>query len=119
MQELGVRTVTRAEAGWLLTQHTLKGMAIGETDAVAGAEFLYWDVHNELSSELPDQKYVGDSLGLEYVFCWLRELWDCRDGSILLYHTDLPRQEAEVRFTEHLVEAARDWIREEHTSHVP
>jgi hypothetical protein len=65
-----------------------------------------------VSEDHPDEKYLGDSLGLEYLFCWLRELWDCRDGSIILHYTDLPRSEAEVKFKQHLFEASQTWLRE-------
>ena len=54
---------------------------------------------------------AGDNLGLQYVFCWLREIWDCRDGSMILYHTNLPRDQAEAKFFEHLRESAADWLR--------
>ena len=75
------------------------------------AEFLYWNVHHELVDDFPDKDYLGDNLGLQFVFCWLREIWDCRDGSMILYHTDLSREQAEVKFFEHLRESASDWLR--------
>lgn len=116
MQELGVKDITRAEAGLVLARNTLLCIANGTTDAVEGAEFLYWSVHQELYKDIPDREYLGDNLDLEYVFCWLREIWDCRDGSMLLYHTELPRAEAEVKFKQHLIEAAQEWIEKEHTT---
>jgi hypothetical protein len=116
MTELGIATFTRIEAAMLLTKNTVQRISAGDINPVEGAEFLYWHVHHELSDELPDRKHVGDSLGLEFVFCWLREIWDCRDGSMLLYHTDLPRDQAEVKFIEHLTEAAKEWKEPEHTT---
>lgn len=125
MRELGVGSTTRAEAALQLTQCTLRRISTGELEPVKGAEFLYWQVHHEISSDSPDRQYVGDTLGLEEVFCWLREIWDCRDGSMILYHTDLPRDLAEQKFIEHLIEAAQAWEQREHTTrksrlpHVP
>ena len=68
-------------------------------------------MHHELTDEFPDAEYLGDNLGLQNVFCWLREIWDCRDGSMILYHADLPRDQAEDKFFEHLRESATDWLR--------
>jgi hypothetical protein len=106
VRELGVPEATRQQAARSLISSTLNHIASGETDPVEGATLLY-HLHIDLSSELPDRKYVGDSLGLEHVFCWLREYWDCRDGDTILYHTDLPRKEAEKLFVQHIVEEAR------------
>lgn len=85
-------------------------MVSGEIDLMVGANFLYWDVHHEITDELPDGKYLGGNLGFEHIFCWLREVWDCRDGSRILYYTDLPRDEAEVKFLIHLKEEAEAWL---------
>lgn len=110
MRELGVVSPTKIEAARLLVWTTLERVSTGCSNPVEEAEFLYWDVHHALASELPDKTYVGDNLGLENVFCWLREIWDCRDGSMLLYHADLPRDLAEKKFVEHLREASTRWI---------
>lgn len=109
MQELKVTRPSRLESAFILTNETVHRIAQGELDPVEGSEFLYWQVHHEISSEFPDKQYVGDNLGLEQVFCWLREIWDCRDGSMILNHTDLPRDQTEKKFIEHLVEAAKEW----------
>jgi len=69
-----------------------------------------YDVHLNIFGERPDKKYAGDSLGLEHIFCWLREIWDCRDGSIILYYSDLPRIEAEEKFKEHLIDESQKWL---------
>ena len=109
LKELGEPDFTRQEAANVLAKITLHQIATGEVNAVEGAEFLYWKVHQAITDELPVHKYLGDNLGLEEVFCWLREIWDCRDGSMILYHMDLPRDQAEAKFIEHLIEAARNW----------
>ncbi len=110
MKELGIPVIGKKEAAVLLTQSVLRRVSDGCSNPVEEAEFLYWDVHHQILNEAPDRKHVGDNLGLEYLFCWLREIWDCRDGSMILYHTELPRAEAEVKFIEHLREAAADWM---------
>ncbi len=110
MHELNIGKPTREEAAKLLIKNTLMGIVAGEVDPIEGASFLYEDVHDELTDELPDKEYLGDNLGLEGIFCWLREIWDCRDGSMLLYYTNLPRHEAELKFIEHLVEESREWL---------
>ena len=104
--DFGIDTQTPLESATALTQFTLQNIVDGNIPPDEGASYLYWDVHHSIVSEYPDKQYLGDNLGLEYVFCWLREIWDCRDGSMILYHTDLPRDQAEVKFREHLVEEA-------------
>jgi hypothetical protein len=106
MQELGVEEGTRIETARKLVSITLNHIASGEADPVEGATLLYY-LHIDLQPDLPEEDYVGDSLGLEHVFCWLREVWDCRDGGMILYHTDLPREEAEQKFIQHIVEEAQ------------
>lgn len=104
MKELGLEEPGKLEAANIIVLKTLEQIVRKNIDPVEGASFLYWEVYDKLTEEYPDKKYVGDNLGLEHIFCWLREIWDCRDGSMILYHTDLPRDEAEMKFTEHLIE---------------
>ena len=111
MQELGVATPTRMDAAKLLTRDILQKMVCGEIDLVAGAHYLYSEIHPEMANELPDGEYLGNNLGFEYIFLWLREIWDCRDGDMILYYTNLPRQQAEFKFLEHLKEEAEKWLK--------
>jgi hypothetical protein len=114
MQELKINEPTKIEAANTIIHITLKRIVANEIGPDEGASFLYWDVHHELIDVIPDKKYVGDSLGLEYLFLWLREIWDCKDGSMILYHTNLSRAEAEVKFKEHLVEEAEKLLKKRH-----
>ena len=104
MDELNIEKLSRVDSAKLIIKNTLSGIVEGQIDPVEGASFLYWDIHQELTEEMPDKEYLGDNLGLEHVFCWLREIWDCGDGSMILYYADLPRPKAEAKFHEHLVE---------------
>ncbi|MBA6292215.1 hypothetical protein H4J58_01030 [Colwellia sp. MB3u-70] len=79
-------------------------------DLMEGVNFIYWDVHHEIDTELPDGKYLGSNLKLEQVFCWLREVWDCRDGSRLICHEDLPRDKAEQKFLGYLMDESKNWL---------
>ena len=110
MKELGLKEPNKLEAAKILIRMTLNQIVEKDIPPDKGASFLYWDVHHEITDEFPDKKYVGDNLGLEQIFCWLREIWDCRDGSRILYHTDLPRPEAEKKFLEYLVDESRKWL---------
>ena len=111
MKELGRPSPSRREAAAVVIESSLKRISDGCPNPLEEAEFLYWNVHHELSDEFRDKEYLGDNLGLQHVFCWLREIWDCRDGSMIHYHSDLPREQAEVKFFEHLRESATDWLR--------
>lgn len=114
MEELEIKEPSKIEAANTIIHITLKKIVANEIAPDDGASFLYWGVHHEISEVMPDKEYFGDSFGLEYVFCWLREIWDCRDGSMILYHTDLPRDEAELKFKEHLLEEAEKLLKERH-----
>jgi len=108
MLELDIKEPTRIEAANNIVRITLKKIISKEIMPEKGASFLYWKVHHEIVEEFPDKQYLGDNLGLQNIFCWLREIWDCRDGSMILYHRDLSRAEAEKKFHEHLVEAVKN-----------
>ena len=110
IKELGLAVPDKVEAAKIAAKDTIQKMVSGEIDLIEGANFLYWDIHHEITDELPDGEYLGTNLGLEHIFCWLREIWDCRDGSMILYHTDLPREEAERKFLEHLKHEAEKWL---------
>lgn len=114
LRELSVVAQTRSDAATFLVNETLHKIASEELEPVNGASYLYWDVHHTVSKEVPDQKFVGDGLGLERVFAWLREVWDCRDGSRILYYNDRPRAEAELKFIEHIRDEARKYVAERH-----
>jgi hypothetical protein len=113
MKELKVNKPTNLEAAKILIEITLRKIVEKKLDPVEGASFLYEEIYHTLNDEIPNKNYVGDNLGLEHIFCWLREIWDCRDGSRLSYYANLPRSEAEVKFIKHLVEEAEKWLESE------
>jgi hypothetical protein len=51
-------------------------------------------------------KFVGDRLGVEYMFAWWRELTDADEGSMVLYYTDLSIEAAMEKFEEHIIDEA-------------
>jgi len=108
--ELDLPIPTKVEAAKIASKDVIEKMVSGEIDLVEGANFLYWDIHHAITDELPDETYLGTNLGFEHIFCWLREVWDCRDGSLLLYYTDLPREQAEQKVLEHLREESNKWL---------
>jgi hypothetical protein len=110
MEELNIPPLTRLEAANLIIEKTLTQITNREIEPEVGGSYIYNYVWGEVEDEYPVIKYLGDSLGLEHIFCWLREIWDCRDGSRILYHTDLPRDQAENKFEEHLIEEAQNWL---------
>jgi hypothetical protein len=66
-------------------------------------------IDNELSHLVlfPDaEKFVGAKLGLEHCYTWYREYSDYLDGSDIWYYTSLPRDEAALKFKEHIVDEA-------------
>ncbi|MCL9783872.1 hypothetical protein M9194_20835 [Vibrio sp. S4M6] len=110
ISELGLSIPSRIDAAIYLAIETAENMLSGNTDLVEGASYLYWNIHHEITDVLPDKEHIGTNLGLEYVFCWLREIWDCRDGSHINYYQDLPREQAKEKFIEHLREESEKWL---------
>lgn len=115
MVELQIHRPARIEAAQNIIRKTLTQIVKFEIKPDVGASFVY-DVHLMVSDELPDKNYAGDSLGLEHIFCWIREIWDCRDGSMILYYSDLPRKDAEEKFKEHLIDESDKWLKKYATS---
>ncbi|WP_076012062.1 hypothetical protein [Alteromonas abrolhosensis] len=110
MEEMNVNIPTRVAAAWLVTEDIMERISSKSIDLMESVNFIYWDVHHEIDTELPDSKYFGSNLKLEQVFCWLREVWDCRDSSRLIYHEDLPRDEAEQKFLSYLMDECQKWL---------
>lgn len=52
------------------------------------------------------QRFVGEELGVEYLYAWWRELRDALDGDTVLYYTDLPLAEAVRKFEGHIIDEA-------------
>jgi hypothetical protein len=52
---------------------------------------MYLDLHPDYMKIIPEEEFLGSNLGVKAIFCWLREIQDCRDGSMILYYGDLPR----------------------------
>lgn len=111
MTELEIIEPLEIDAINIIITLILKKIVKKKINADVGASFLYWEIHNKLLSEFPDKQYVGDRWGLENIFCWLREIWDCRDGSMLLYYTNLPRNKAEMKFMTHLYKEAKTLLK--------
>lgn len=95
--ELGLPIPTKVQAARIAARDIVEQMVSGTVDLMEGANFLYWNIHHEITDELPDGEYLGTNLGLEHVFGWLREVWDCPDGS-------------DQKFLEHLKDEARKWL---------
>jgi hypothetical protein len=110
MEEMKVDIPTRVASAWIVTEDILERIVSGSIDLMDGVNFIYWDVHHEIDMELPDGKYLGSNLKLEQVFCWLREVWDCRDGSRLICHEDLSRDKAEQKFLGYLMDECQKWL---------
>ena len=110
LKEIGIDIPTKIEAAKVALKDTIQRMVSGETDLMEGANFIYLKIYLKIIDELPDGEYVGTNLRLEHIFCWLREIWDCRDGSMILYYSDLPRDQAEIKFLAHLKEESEKWL---------
>jgi hypothetical protein len=106
MNELGIHRLSRLNSALILRDHYLKKMVTDKENVVKYSENIYWNIHHEIEEEYPDKAYLGDNIEIEYICLWLREYWDANDGSMLLYHCDLPVDQAKEKFKEHLIEEA-------------
>ncbi|MCP4179138.1 MAG: hypothetical protein GY756_15365, partial [bacterium] len=80
MNDLRIDEPTIFAAAEGLIRFTLTQVVEKKIEPEKGASFLYYEIHLNLSNEYPDKEFVGDIWGLESIFCWLREIWDCKDG---------------------------------------
>lgn len=110
MEQLSVPQLSKYEASILLIRCNAEKVLKHVKSPKESAEFLYYKVHRNMVSEVPDKSYLGDNLGLDNVFAWLRELWDCMDGSMLLRFNDLPRDSAKDKIMSELTNSFRDWL---------
>ncbi len=106
MAELEISKPNIQQAAILVTHETIKRIVELEVDPIEATEFLYWKVHHQMDEKFQDSEYIGDNLGLENIFCWLREYWDSQDGSMVLYYPDIPRNIAEKKYVAHIIEEA-------------
>jgi len=106
MNELSLKAPSVADAQKILIKSILEKMVNTELDVYAGMR----DIDYNLYPIDRDDKYRGDALGFEKIFMFYRELTDCRDGSMIFYYDDLPREEAEQKFIEHILEESKIWL---------
>ncbi len=108
--ELGVDIPKRDDAILLLIKHKIHEILSGDIEVIAGASYIYYDIHLEYRKHFKKEKYIGECMGLGEVFCWLRELWDCREGDRLTYHSHMSRDEAEDDIIELLKKSLELWL---------
>jgi hypothetical protein len=119
LRAAGLVLPSRAAAARRLIDVTLRAVLTGRADPVEAAAFVHGTLLPELETPagrlfaspmraLPNS--VGSSCGLEMVFCWLREVWDCRAGIPSLVHGDLPPAESERRLVAYLRESIAKWL---------
>lgn len=113
LSELRIELPTKMEAANILLNYFMTKMIEEPTRAFE----LMTKIQNRIyyvikwpENTVNSKKYVGQELGLQHMYTWYRELQDFKDGSRLLYYNELPRNEQKVKFEEHLVEEARNWL---------
>jgi len=108
MEEFGINKPTKFEAAQIALKYHLQMAVEGEADVLEIGNKIYNDVYHKVWEEDLDNEYVGDGIGIEHICTWLREIWDCQDGGMILYHTDLPRHLAMEKFREYLFDAMKE-----------
>jgi hypothetical protein len=112
--ELGFELPSKLEAADILITFYLTKMV---NEPENGFD-LMTKIHNEIyhanewietNPELK-KEFVGEELGIQHLYTWYRELQDFGDGSMLLYHNDLPHLEQKKKFEDQLIAAAENWL---------
>jgi hypothetical protein len=111
MKEIGLEKPSQIEAGQTVLKYYLRKIVSGDGDPVDLGNHIYTEVYHNIVPNYPDKEYVGDCIGIEHMCTWLREIWDAKDGSMLLYYDDLPREKAVIKFKEHLIEEANKLLK--------
>lgn len=130
MQDLSIDRPTVIEAGLVIIQKTLQRIVKHEIDAEKGISYIYHQIYFRMEESITNESNTwscfspennemcrafsesksGIYFNLTQIFGWLRELWDCWDGSHLNFYADLPRDQAEVMIHGHLIEESRKWL---------
>jgi len=119
LRAVGLQIPTRAGAARHLIRVCMDAVVAGRADPIDAASFVLATLLPELERVegrmfaspmrvLPNA--VGSACGLEFVLCWLREIWDCRSGAQCSIHCDLPRAELERRLVGYLRTSIDDWV---------
>lgn len=105
LNELSVELPDEGGAVLVVLEVYLRQIVSGAIDPFEGMALI----QNHLGGYFYDTstKFLGDGIGIERMHTWYRELQDAEDGSTLFYYIDLPREEAVLKFREHLMEEAR------------
>ena len=109
----------RFSAADFLLRETLNMIVSKEIDAERGASYIQYDLYEDLlETKFPEGKYLGSNYGLEKIFAWVREIWDCRDGSTALSYPDLPRPAAEQKYLDRIIQEAGKWLEQYPPNHI-
>ncbi len=114
LEELGTELPSKLEAANVLITLYLNKMVSEPENGFDLMTKIHNEIYhaNEWSQTNPELKkeFVGEELGLQHLYTWYRELQDFGDGSMLLYHNDLPPKEQKKKFESHLIKEAKNWL---------
>lgn len=113
--EMGVDLPNFGQSVLVTLEFCLRAISEGRVPARAGMAAIDELHHDRGDAKLrhpnrqlnDPQKYLGEELGLEYLYTWYRELQDADAGSTLFYYNELPREQQLAKFEEELVAEAR------------
>jgi len=112
LTELQIDLPSKIEAARILIDYYLKIMISEPEEAFKLMTTIQNDIDH--SFDWPQQnttKYLGEELGIQHLYTWYRELQDFEDGSTLFYFNELPRNEQNKKFKQHLIEEAHNWLK--------
>lgn len=118
LSELQIELPTKMEAAKMLINYYLQLMISEPKRAFELMTKSQNDIDHSFDWPMNNTgKYLGEELGLQYLYTWYRELQDFEDGSMLLYFNDLPRTEQKKKFEGRLIEEAHNWLNSNKTTH--
>ncbi len=94
LKELVVQIPDEDSAIQIVSKIYLRKIKSGSVTPFEGMKAIDNDIYNKVWFDGFEQQFVGEILGLQHMYTWYRELQDAADGSMLLYYTELPKEEA-------------------------
>ncbi|WP_245986545.1 hypothetical protein [Marinoscillum furvescens] len=112
LSELQIKLPTKMEAANILLNYFMTQMVAEPTRAYELMTAIQNNVYYAIKwpESNSENQYMGHELGLEKLYTWYRELQDFNAGSMLLYYNELPRHKQKMKFEEHLVKEAQNWL---------
>lgn len=109
--ELEVILPNLIDSAYILMKYYLHLMIMNPSEAKTNMSVIHNNIYYKLDWKkelnISSTKYVGEELGLHYMYTWYRELQDFEDGTRLAYFNDLAPDLQKKQFISKLIIEAK------------